>query len=64
VSRSSYDNFTDSKCLYFSLEFVNGGEMFTHIQKQKKRRFDEETTRFFAAETVGAGYMWRAVRWG
>jgi len=26
--------------------------MFTHIQKQKKRRFTFEQTRFFAAETV------------
>jgi protein kinase A len=26
--------------------------MFTHIQKQRKRRFTEEQTRFFAAETV------------
>lgn len=47
-----FDYFTDSKSLYFVLEFVNGGEMFTHIQKQKKRRFSEEQTRFFAAETV------------
>jgi protein kinase A len=47
-----FDFFQDTKSLYFVLEFVNGGEMFTHIQKQKKHRFDEEQTRFFAAETV------------
>jgi len=47
-----YDYFQDAKCLYFVLEFVNGGEMFTHIQKQKRRRFTFEVTRFFAAETV------------
>jgi len=47
-----FDYFQDAKSLYFVLEFVNGGEMFTHIQKQKKHRFDEEQTRFFAAETV------------
>eukprot|EP00052_Salpingoeca_macrocollata_P001199 m.24356 g.24356 ORF g.24356 m.24356 type:complete len:384 (+) comp11186_c0_seq1:97-1248(+) len=47
-----YDYFVDTRNLYFVLEFVNGGEMFTHIQKQKKRRFTEEQTRFFAAETV------------
>lgn len=47
-----YDYFTDTRNIYFVLEFVNGGEMFTHIQKQKKRRFTEEQTKFFAAETV------------
>eukprot|EP00039_Didymoeca_costata_P006005 m.86716 g.86716 ORF g.86716 m.86716 type:complete len:393 (-) comp13067_c0_seq2:2175-3353(-) len=47
-----FDYFQDQKNLYFCLEFVNGGEMFTHIQKQKKRRFTFEQTRFFAAETV------------
>eukprot|EP00045_Choanoeca_perplexa_P015404 m.193183 g.193183 ORF g.193183 m.193183 type:complete len:380 (+) comp16975_c1_seq2:145-1284(+) len=47
-----YDYFQDVKSLYFVLEFVNGGEMFTHIQKQRKRRFTEEQTRFFSAETT------------
>eukprot|EP00041_Stephanoeca_diplocostata_P033532 m.1110548 g.1110548 ORF g.1110548 m.1110548 type:complete len:392 (-) comp24357_c0_seq7:3230-4405(-) len=47
-----HDYFQDVKCLYFVLEFINGGEMFTHIQKQKRRRFTFEQTRFFAAETV------------
>lgn len=47
-----FDYFQDVKCLYFVLEFVNGGEMFTHIQKQRKRRFNPEQTRFFSAETV------------
>jgi protein kinase A len=47
-----FDYFQDAKALYFILEFVNGGEMFTHIQKQKKHRFEEDQTRFFAAETV------------
>ena len=47
-----FDYFLDTKNLYFVLEFVNGGEMFTHIQKQRKRRFTEEQTRFFSAETV------------
>lgn len=47
-----YDYFQDTRCLYFVLEFVNGGEMFTIIQKQKRRRFTEEQTKFFAAETI------------
>ena len=47
-----YDYFQDIKNLYFILEFVNGGEMFTILQKLPKRRFTEEQTRFYAAETV------------
>lgn len=46
------DYFQDRMFLYFILEFINGGEMFTHIQKQKKRRFSEEQARFFSAETI------------
>ena len=46
------DYFQDKLNLYMCLEFVNGGEMFTHIQQQKNRRFNWEQTRFFAAETV------------
>jgi serine/threonine protein kinase len=44
--------FQDRKNIYFILEFVNGGEMFTVIQKQRKRRFSPEQTTFFAAQTV------------
>ena len=49
-----FDYFQDVRNLYFVLEFVNGGEMFTIIQKQKTRRFSQEQTKFFAAETVCA----------
>ena len=34
--------FQDSKNLYFILEFAPGGEMFTIIQKQRRRRFTSE----------------------
>jgi len=47
-----FDYFQDSKMLYLVLEYVNGGEMFTHIQKQKFRCFNPKVTKFFAAETV------------
>lgn len=46
--------FQDSKNLYFILEFAPGGEMFTIIQKQRKRRFSPEQTQFFAAQTICA----------
>eukprot|EP00035_Acanthoeca_spectabilis_P034958 m.31777 g.31777 ORF g.31777 m.31777 type:complete len:398 (-) comp6969_c0_seq1:159-1352(-) len=44
--------FQDRKNIYFILEFVNGGEMFTVIQKQRRRRFSPEQTQFFAAQAV------------
>lgn len=47
-----FDYYQDKMSLYMLLELINGGEMFTHIQKQRKRRLDAETTNFFAAETV------------
>jgi len=34
--------------LYFVMDYVNGGELFFHLQKS--RRFDEERTRFYCAE--------------
>ena len=47
-----FDYFQDKMSLYMLLELINGGEMFTHIQKQKKRKLSAVVTRFFAAETV------------
>lgn len=44
--------FQDSRNLYFVLEFAPGGEMFTIIQKQRKRRFTADQTQFFAAQTI------------
>jgi serine/threonine protein kinase len=34
--------------LYFVMDYVNGGELFFHLQKSRK--FDEERTRFYCAE--------------
>jgi serum/glucocorticoid-regulated kinase 2 len=42
--------------IYFLMEFVKGGELFTHIIE--KKRFDEETTRFIVAQIASAlGYL-------
>merc|ERR1711981_716888 len=49
-----FDYFQDKKVIYLALEFVNGGEMFTHIQKLKARHFNFEQTRFYSAETCMA----------
>jgi len=43
--------FQDHERLYLIMEFVNGGELFYHL-KQTKTGFDEDRTRFYAAEIV------------
>jgi len=45
----NYSFQTDDK-LYFILDYVNGGELFYHLQKEK--RFSEERVRFYGAEIV------------
>jgi protein kinase A len=42
--------FQDSKCLYMVLEYVIGGEFFTHLRKAG--RFDFNTTKFYASQVV------------
>jgi len=42
--------------LYFVMEYINGGELFFHLQKEKK--FSEERVRFYGAEIVaGLEYL-------
>ncbi|OWK02999.1 SGK2 [Cervus elaphus hippelaphus] len=42
--------------LYFVLDYVNGGELFFHLQRE--RRFLEPRARFYAAEVASAiGYL-------
>jgi serine/threonine protein kinase len=43
-------SFQDAKNLYLVLEYVRGGEMFTHLRKAS--RFTDEVARFYAAEVV------------
>lgn len=46
---------TDQK-IYFVMNFIRGGELFTHLQAEK--RFKEERTRFYAAQIISAiGYL-------
>lgn len=44
--------FKDTKNLYMLLEYVVGGELFSHLRKSV--RFPNEKTRFYAAEIVSA----------
>lgn len=44
--------FQDEKNLYFVMDFINGGELFHHLRREKK--FSEERTRFYAAEIISA----------
>uniref|UniRef100_A0A6B2L9X3 Protein kinase domain-containing protein n=1 Tax=Arcella intermedia TaxID=1963864 RepID=A0A6B2L9X3_9EUKA len=42
--------------LYFIMDFVNGGELFYHLSKEK--RFSEDRAKFYAAEIIsGIGYL-------
>ena len=42
---------TETK-LYFFIDFLNGGELFTYLRKEQ--RFNEERAKFYAAEMVVA----------
>ncbi|MCJ1466860.1 serine/threonine protein kinase, AGC [Pseudocyphellaria aurata] len=42
--------FSDRDCLYMLLDYCPGGEVFTYLRRAK--RFDEDTSRFYAAEIV------------
>ncbi|XP_063729517.1 cAMP-dependent protein kinase catalytic subunit beta-like [Symsagittifera roscoffensis] len=44
--------FKDNSYLYIALEFVSGGEMFTHLRRSGK--FGEVRTRFYAAQVLMA----------
>ena len=47
---SLYGSSQDQECLYFILEYVVGGEFFTHLRSQG--RFSEDTSRFYASEIL------------
>ncbi|KAG1664812.1 Serine/threonine-protein kinase Sgk3 [Nymphon striatum] len=49
-------SFQTSDKLYFVLDYVNGGELFFHLQRE--RYFPEHRSRFYAAEMASAlGYL-------
>lgn len=49
-------SFQTPEKLYFIMDYVNGGELFYHLQKDRK--FSEERVRFYAAEiSTGLEYL-------
>lgn len=49
-------SFTTPDRLCFVMEYVNGGELYFHLSRE--RFFSEERTRFYAAEiTLALGYL-------
>jgi serine/threonine protein kinase len=49
-------SFQDSDRLFFVMDYVNGGELFFHLQKEK--RFTEDRVKFYTAEIVlGIEYL-------
>lgn len=60
-------SFQDALHLYLIMDFINGGELFYHLQQEGK--FTEERTRFYAAELIlaldylhKAGVVYRDVK--
>jgi len=54
-----YWSFQTEDNLYFIMDFINGGELFHHLSREKK--FDEERARFYAAEIIsGMQYLHEA----
>lgn len=48
--------FQTEQKIYFVMNFIRGGELFTHLQNEK--RFKEERTRFYSAQIISAiGYL-------
>uniref|UniRef100_A0AC35U7V6 Non-specific serine/threonine protein kinase n=1 Tax=Rhabditophanes sp. KR3021 TaxID=114890 RepID=A0AC35U7V6_9BILA len=53
---SLHYSFQTKDKLYFILDYLNGGELFFHLQKEKS--FSEQRSRFYAAEIASAlGYL-------
>eukprot|EP00835_Amoeboradix_gromovi_P002137 NODE_114_length_19305_cov_0.149849.p7 type:complete len:309 gc:universal NODE_114_length_19305_cov_0.149849:8723-7797(-) len=51
-----YYSFQTNDRLYFVMEYINGGELFYHITKERK--FSEDRTRLYVAEiTLALGYL-------
>ena len=44
--------FQTKKSLYFITQFMHGGELNYHIYKEKKNYFNEEKTKFYAAQII------------
>ncbi|RLN89881.1 hypothetical protein BBJ28_00016091 [Nothophytophthora sp. Chile5] len=49
-----YSAFQTDRDLNFVLEYCQGGELFYHLQQQRSQKFDEQATRFYAAEVLSA----------
>mmetsp|Transcript_12521 Transcript_12521/g.43478 ORF Transcript_12521/g.43478 Transcript_12521/m.43478 type:complete len:364 (-) Transcript_12521:105-1196(-) len=45
-----YGTSQDAECLYFVLQYIRGGEFFTHLRQAG--RFSEDTSRFYAAQVL------------
>mmetsp|Transcript_33178 Transcript_33178/g.30117 ORF Transcript_33178/g.30117 Transcript_33178/m.30117 type:complete len:152 (+) Transcript_33178:793-1248(+) len=48
--------FSTQEKIHFVMKFMRGGELFTHLRKNK--RFPEETAKFYGAQVaLGIGYL-------
>ncbi|KAL6056500.1 Serine/threonine-protein kinase Sgk3 [Balamuthia mandrillaris] len=53
-----YFSFQSPDKLYFVLDYINGGELFFHLQQSESGTFNAERVRFYSAEIVlGIAYL-------
>eukprot|EP00123_Amoebidium_parasiticum_P013457 comp21966_c0_seq1/m.31694 comp21966_c0_seq1/g.31694 ORF comp21966_c0_seq1/g.31694 comp21966_c0_seq1/m.31694 type:complete len:544 (-) comp21966_c0_seq1:330-1961(-) len=45
-------SFQDERNIYFVLEYVSGGELFSHLRSSKHNRFSEKRAKFYIGELV------------
>lgn len=45
-------SFQDDFKLYLVMEYIPGGELYTHLKRRETKRFTEEQTVFYAAEII------------
>ena len=49
----------DDRFLYFVLEYVQGGELFTYLRN--KGKLDNPEALFYAAQVYAFNYLWETV---
>ncbi|XP_065197713.1 protein kinase C epsilon type-like [Sycon ciliatum] len=49
-----FECFQTASRLFFVMEYIGGGDLWFHLEKERSRRFGESTTRFYSAQIACA----------